>query len=110
MVNLLFLIVRADDTATAERSGEGSGRGASVFFGEGDGREARGRHLGRRAGGSQPRHERARLIAARGLRVRGGGRHGAFVRLTRLTQVVNRMLAALEGENAEEKREGDRAH
>ncbi len=48
-------------------------------------------------------------MVGRGLCVRGGAGHGAFVRLTRLTEVVNRMLAALEGENAEQKRERDRA-
>ena len=45
-------------------------------------------------------------MVGRGLCVRGGGGHGAFVRLNRLTQVVNRMLATLEGEDAEQQREG----
>src|SRR5439155_760491 len=66
-------------------------------------------HLGGRAGGREPAHEQARPIVGRGLRVRGGGGHGAFVRLNRLTQVVNRMLAPLEGENAEKQREGEGA-
>src|SRR5439155_8225339 len=96
-------------TATAERSGEKGGRGASVFCREVEGRETWGWHLGGRAGGREPAHEQAQPIVGRGLRVRGGGGHGAFVRLNCLTQVVNRMLAPLEGENAEEQREGEGA-
>ncbi len=48
-------------------------------------------------------------MVGRGLRVRGGSGHGAFVRLNRLTQVVNRMYPTLEGENAEQQREGEGA-